>query len=52
MLLTLFLFDFFALYLPRKVQLSVVTAFNDIDCLNSYRQKQSPVQLDLMEGLP
>lgn len=37
MLLSLFLFDFFALCLPRKVQLSVATAFNDIDSLNSYR---------------
>jgi len=39
MLLTLFLFDFFALCLPRKVQLSVVTVPSDIDCLDSYRQK-------------
>lgn len=52
MLLTLLLFDFFALCLPRKVQLSVVTVFSDIDCLYFYRQKQRPVQLDLMEGLP
>lgn len=31
MLLTLFLFDFFALCLPGKVQLSVVAVFSDID---------------------
>lgn len=31
MLFTLFLFDFFALCLPRKVQLSVVTVFSDIE---------------------
>lgn len=49
MLLTLFLFDFFALCLPRKVQLSVVTAFNDIDSLNSYRQKQCPIELSAMK---
>lgn len=52
MLLTLFLFDFLVLCLPRKVQLSVAAVFGDMGCLYSCREKQSPVQLDLMEGLP
>lgn len=51
MLFTLFLFDFFVLCLLRKAQLSVVAVFSGTGCLNSYRQKQSPVQIDIMEGL-
>lgn len=48
----LVLFDFLVLCLPRKVQLSVAAGFGDMDCLYSCREKQSPVQLDLMGGLP